>query len=369
MKSCSAAACGVSYPEDLVIEEDHGGACCAACAAKAPPKSSGGPRNPFGKKSAAKAPCCGGGADVIDAVAVEQGPTVVVQEQVNPEIVESVVEATPYPVPVYNDDAVSTRSAGLPSPFKRSAGRSAGIARSGAVMPAQWMSNAGWDQATRAARWAELDATTQLQIIQGFNTAGSGATGGGAPGSTTTANDPNAVALPADMAQQYSAAQWAQLTPDQRREAIDTARNPSPAQQAFTAILAAANLTIGTWMTMDQRDRDQRQSELRAAADARQQDILAQIRLQGGTPNPAQQAQLDALSGGLNGLIASINAQNAKPKGPSTALVVGVVAGGALLLGAVALVVMRPRRNPSRPSWIPKVPQLHGVYVPRRGSR
>lgn len=366
MKACSLASCGVSFPEDLVISEDHGGACCAACAAKGP--KAGGARNPFGKKSAAKGSCCGGDAEVIDAVGVAiPTTTVVVKEQVSPEVVESVLESTPYPVPVYNDDVVVTKSAGLPSPFKRSAGRSAGISRSGAVMPVGWRP-AGWSPAPDGSNsperiWASMPPGTQANEISAWESSHRPI------GSGTTANDPNAVALPADMAQQYSGAQWAQLTPEQRREAIDTARNPSPAQQVFTAILAAANLTIGTWMTMDQRDRDQRQNELRAAADARQQDILNQIRLQGGTPNPAQQAQLDALAGGLNGLIASINAQAAAPKGPSTALVVGVVAGGALLLGVVALVVMRPRRNPSRPSWIPKVPQLHGVYVPRRGSR
>jgi len=256
------------------------------------------------------------------------------------------------------------------------------LKRSGVLTPL----TAPWTRSTSTAAdiaaLSEADITTRQNILSNINPIPADSTGipaemrmidaeierrnagggGGAAGGAGTVTDVatgDPVEWPADVRAIFSANDWAAMTPERRAEALDTIRHPTNATEIFKNVLDVAGITLRTWLTMDERDRREARETLDRAANTRHQMVMEDIQRQGGTATPAQSAELSSLNGGIAALLAGMNA---KSKGLSTTAIVGLVAGGVVAVGLLALVLRSPRRNPSY-----RLPSLHGVSMRRRG--
>jgi hypothetical protein len=145
---------------------------------------------------------------------------------------------------------------------------------------------------------------------------------------------------------------------ERRQEAIQSYRNPTRAMDVFKGILDVANISLRTWLTMDERDRTARREDLDRAARTRHDTVMEEIQRQGGVATPQQSSELSALSNGLAGLLQEIRSQSSK--GLSTGAIVGLAVGGVAIVGLLVL-ALRPRRNPSG-----YAPRFHGVSMRRR---
>jgi hypothetical protein len=187
-----------------------------------------------------------------------------------------------------------------------------------------------------------------------------GGEGGGAEGGAETATDTatgNVVEWPRDVRSIFSAREWGDMGSERRAEALDHIRNPTNAHEVFQDVLRVAEISLRTWLTMDDRQREQRRADLDRAANTRHQMVMEDIQRQGGVATPAQTEALRTLNAGMGALIQSLTATS---RGISTGAIVGLAVGGVAIVGLLVL-ALRPRRNPGGYS-----PRFHGVSMRRR---
>ena len=159
------------------------------------------------------------------------------------------------------------------------------------------------------------------------------------------------LSVPPQLAGIYSAADWARLGAPGRQAAMDGLR-PSTAQNIFASVMDAAGLTIRTVLDVNRMENAAEHQAVVDALAAEQQRFEQRLRSDALAGRPADPATA-ALLAQVQGLLTQTRqqplvAQPEATKGLSTGAIVGIVAGGVVVLGGLVFVLtMRPRRNPS----------------------